>query len=293
MAFEGYPAQHKAASECAIRVQKRHFSFVKCQMALLVLVTTVSAFEWNYYPAGRVFAAIVVASILVVLAILQAVDSLRQYARTWFVCRSIAESTKSESWRFMMRADPYDDDSSSEHLLQRGMKTIVEMQEGPVPIDFLVSPVLNSDQIPDEMQKIRRGDLASRKDFYSQNRIDDQQAWYLRKAVDNQKQESRWFVAYWTLITVSILTSILVISYGSSFFNPVGPLTTATASVLSWTQARRYAELAKSYGLTSKQLGYVKEQVKNVRSESDLALLVEEAERTISREHTVWLVRRL
>lgn len=76
-------------------------------------------------------------------------------------------------------------------------------------------------------------------------------------------------------------------------FNPTGIFTTVIAGILAWTQIKQYKTLAESYGLTTQELGIIEERSKGILKNDEFSNFVIEAEAAISREHTVWLARRI
>jgi hypothetical protein len=143
------------------------------------------------------------------------------------------------------------------------------------------------------MRLVRNETLEQRRSYYVKNRINEQKDWYARKADWNKSQGSMWFVIAWTLQVATAAIAIIVISFGDLFMNPVGILTTASAGMLSWIHARNYRELSQSYSLVAQELSLLEDRAKQVQTEEKMAEIVLDTERTISREHTIWLARRL
>jgi len=69
-------------------------------------------------------------------------------------------------------------------------------------------------------------------------------------------------------------------------------LSAAGAALISWTQVKKYQELAQSYDVTAQELGMVAEQLRHIGDEPRFSTFVSEAESAISREHTLWVARR-
>jgi anti-sigma-K factor RskA len=60
----------------------------------------------------------------------------------------------------------------------------------------------------------------------------------------------------------------------------------------AWSQMKRNDELAQSYALAAQELEEIETLTKNQASEKAFSQLVEQAENSISREHTLWCARR-
>src|SRR5207249_1769035 len=134
--------------------------------------------------------------------------------------------------------------------------------------------------------------LLERRDFYRKNRLSDQRMWYAGKATWNSRKERFWFLIS---LILQIIAAVAALSFilSPSALAPVGILTTAAAASRSWSSAKSHRELSQSYGLISRQLAVLDDQCSTATSDQDLAALVENTERTISREHTIWIVRRI
>ena len=261
---------------------------------LLLVIAGVTSFAWNQVPSVRTLAAIVLAICLVVSIALSAIASMKKFDRIWFSSRAIAESMKTESWRFMAKVEPYNggiSDSMAEDRFLKRLDKILRRQPSISP--ELVSHLREGAQITEYMRDVRKKALQDRRAYYVQNRIHDQKIWYAAKAKWNHTQESQWFVITWMLQVAAAVIAVIVISFSDQIVNPVGILTTAGAGALSWIHARSYRELSQSYGLAAQELALLEAQADRVSTEEELAEIVMDVERTISREHTIWLARRL
>jgi hypothetical protein len=67
---------------------------------------------------------------------------------------------------------------------------------------------------------------------------------------------------------------------------------TAAATGVAWSQSRRHEELVQSYGLAAHELNELETVVGGVGTEAMFKEFIEQAEETISREHTMWCARR-
>ena len=85
---------------------------------------------------------------------------------------------------------------------------------------------------------------------------------------------------------------IVLVIWPATPFDYAAVLATLATAFISWTQAKKYGELAQVYEITANELGAVADQLIHVRTDSDLSRYVKEAETAISREHTLWVARR-
>ena len=71
-------------------------------------------------------------------------------------------------------------------------------------------------------------------------------------------------------------------------FAILGFLSTITATIVTWRQTKRFDELKVTYAVAVKELHSLKAKFSLEKDESDILKFVEEAEKSISREHKLW-----
>jgi hypothetical protein len=145
------------------------------------------------------------------------------------------------------------------------------------------------------MKRIRNGTVVERLSSYIANRVHDQYLWYAGKSKLNRDLENIWFILTWVFQFLAVSFAFIVFLISNPVINPVGILTTAAAAIISWMSVRSYRELSQSYGLIKQELSLLEEQAKQLppKTEKELNDFVQEVEQTISREHTIWLSRRI
>jgi hypothetical protein len=188
------------------------------------------------------------------------------------------------------RAEPFQGDDSivDSDFLQR-LKTIVDQNKD---IAGKLTNHLTAPQITSAMTRLRACTLDERKATYSADRITDQLEWYVKKASFNKSTSKKFF---WILIAingVAIVFAALRIALFDLPFWPTDVFIAAAASLLSWMQAKRFAELSVSYALTAHEISLIREQSQRPRTENEFSQFVGDAENAFSREHTQWAARR-
>lgn len=296
-----FPSIYVASDTCAIKAQKQYYRTARLKILLLIGIATIAAFSWTGAFELRSTAAGLVALLLVLGLIIDAVVLSRRYDRVWFNSRSIAETVKSQAWFYATKTKPYNQqDAASEEEFYKSLKRILE-REKEVPQE-ISEELAGGVQITDAMKRTRHENLLDRVKHYSENRIVNQRIWYSSKSKWNRNREFRWYMASVVLQLIAAVLAIVIIFDGtiplnlghfSASLNPIGILTTLTAGTLTWSQARRFGELAKSYGLIATSLVILEGEAKSIDSENLLQQLVLDVERTISREHEIWLTRGL
>ena len=288
---QNFPGLYQSADQASISAQRRYLCLQKCHIGCLILgsigaalVTIVpdEAVKWTY---------IVLAIVLVTGVILTWVSRVRRDNKVWFDCRAIAESTKTATWRFMMKAAPFKDDNIARESFIDQLQRIRKERHFSSH-DLAQSLNANAQSISDFMDNVRQKPLNERQSLYLVSRLRDQKTWYYNKATCNSKEESCWFWVILTLQMFAIAFAIIQACSGGLPVNVVPLLMTCAASAIAWSQMKRYGELAQTYSLAAQELEDQEAIVSDITKEADFLALVEQVEETISREHTMWCVRR-
>ncbi len=238
--------------------------------------------------------AVAIAILLLLMLAVNSVAQIRKYDRRWFACRAVAESVKVQTWRFMMKADPYSGNSDYAILKSRFVDDVLQsLNSQPEARLEIGSQLVGRTQVTPVMEEIREKSMNERRQLYVNERIQDQKVWYSKKASQNSKSESRWFYFSVALQALSAVVALVLVFYNDAPINPVGIIATAAAAGISWTNARSHRELSQSYGLVAQELAGLEDKASEATTEEALERLVIEVERTISREHTLWKARRL
>lgn len=286
-----YPELYKESDSCAIYSQKRYFWAFTAKICLPIAVAVLAALL-AFHIKGFGEIGLVIAVFLLASLILTAFIDSKRMDRIWFSSRAIAESVKKESWLFMMKAKPYDPSVTEAHALKiflDSLRKIIASQ--PNVSSELAKHFADTPQVTAQMQNVRGKDVTERLNYYKNNRLHDQRIWYTKKSTLNKNQESHLSILSWVLQFLAVFLAF-TIYYSNSIFNPVGSLTTAAAAIVSWVSARGYRELSQSYGLIAQELSFLEDEANQVSNQEELDELVQDVERTISREHTIWLARR-
>jgi hypothetical protein len=289
---EDYPMLFQESDSLAIKAQSKHLLFVRTKIAFLVAIAVIMSVSWNQELGLRTPAAVTLAVSLVISMAFTALMNTKRFDHAWVSFRATAESIKTETWLFMMKVEPYEGSITDIQAKDRYLKRLDEILHcRPSVRSQLALHLKEGPQITKQMKEIRNEKLANRREFYVQNRIQDQRRWYVEKSKWNKKRESLWFIVTWILELAAASLAIVAIILQDTFINPVGIVTTAGAGVLSWINARSYSEPAESYGFVAEELVIIQDRANQVSTEKDLAKIVLDAERTIDREHTIWLAR--
>lgn len=104
----------------------------------------------------------------------------------WYRGRALAESIKTSTWRFVMRAQPFASANTIEAIsaFRNHVRSIIDANK--FAGDRLPANAADDMQVTDAMLEIRARSCPERLDFYLTHRIVDQRKWYARKAGRNR-----------------------------------------------------------------------------------------------------------
>lgn len=291
MSEANYPSLYRCADAASLKAQSTYLLLHKVYLGSLVLGSVTSALTAIGSQAVNTCPYTGLAVILVVgLLILWAMRA-RQDDKIWFDGRAVAESVKTATWRFMMRAQPFHEDSSAESVFLADLK---EIREARPHLGKHLAAAMSADgsAITDFMKRKRSSSLEERRDFYASARIRDQKTWYANKAKANANSGAKWFWAIAFLQIVIVALAIVQASSGGLGINAIPIVTTCAAAIAAWSQMKRHDELSQSYALAAQELEEIETIASNQMNEEVFSQLVEQAENSISREHTMWCARR-
>ncbi|WP_198380007.1 DUF4231 domain-containing protein [Roseomonas sp. KE2513] len=280
-----FPALYGDANALSINAQKQFFTALAGNLSCLIFASALSVANLpNIWFAGlQVVTLLIGLGLTIFLA-------AKKPQQSWYGARALAESVKTVTWRYMMRAEPYDiDDANARYHFTKTLKKILDANQQVIAqaMDTLIT-----DQITLKMEEIRSSGLKERQQFYKEFRISEQQEWYRRKGRTNSRNSKRWFVALIIINSLAILWSLGKMIYPSQEHWPTDIFVTAAGSVMAWLQTKRYQELAASYTLTAHEIGLLRLEQPNSLDENAHSIFVSDAENAFSREHTQWQARR-
>lgn len=282
-----YPALFRSADAASNSAQSLFLRLVVLEFGLLFLGSVLSL---NGVYGNEVNLAY--AGIFVVLILVLVLRSFSKAQQDWYKARALAESVKTLSWRYMMRAEPFADDKGLIAARAEFRNQLVRiLRQDRTTAERLVPDASGEDQVTATMDRVRGLVLDERRQIYLSQRVDDQRQWYAKKAIWNRDRSRLWLligcVAY--AAAGALALSRLIIPSWTIW--PIEPLLVIGASILGWTQVRKYTELTAAYGVTAHEIGLIRVDADQAVSDDKLSDFVNDAERAFSREHTLWLAR--
>ncbi|MCY3705264.1 MAG: DUF4231 domain-containing protein [Gammaproteobacteria bacterium] len=286
-----WPSQYVGADCASQHAQRCHIRLQFSYLTSIVLAAIVSLAAVAFPNATSSTSSVVSASILVIGLVLTSVSRALRYDNLWSDCRAIAESTKTAAWKYIMRVAPFDDDDTAHKVYTQHLH---EIRSSRPTVAALLGRYLPQDphSITTFMTNIRGMSFSRRREQYLLSRLRDQKQWYSTSASTNSRRASHSFLAVVLLQATAVLYSISRISSASLTIDLVPLLMTLAASVIAWSNLKRYQELGHTYSCAAQELADHETLAANVNDESTFIDIVSQTEGIISREHTIWSIRR-
>ena len=279
-----YPSLFGVGDEMAKDSERQHFVLSAIQLVVPLLCAGLAIL------GGRGAVILIGVAFLVGLVVSLWLQT-RRPDRTWFDGRALAESVKSLVWRYSMGVPPYaktSEAASVDQALREQYAALVH--DIKIPASRLPAEGLG-EAVTQQMRDTRARPWTERKSEYSAQRLNDQRAWYRRRARENELAARVWM----TLVSALQLGGLILVGFtlaGTLTFNPFGLVAAMISSAAAWLQVRRHQELADAYVAATVDLDLIAGSWSDINTEEDLQNLVEDAEDAMSREHTVWRAKR-
>lgn len=282
-----YPALYNAADSASLAAQAEFFHVLRAYLILLVVAAAVA-----FSSMQNAFVAIISAALFLITLGLLIWLKVKKPEDIWYNGRAVAESVKTRTWRWIMRADPYESGQSwaqAQKEFLADLKSILSQNRSLSQV-ITWTPDLG-EAISDKMIEIRSRPWAERLDVYRRDRISNQSLWYSKKTLHNRRRSRWWFITSVLLHSLAILLLLYRIKTPMSQL-PIEVVATAAGAVLTWVQAKKHNELHASYALAAHEIVLIKSETTSVSGDKELSEYVVSSEAAFSREHTQWVARK-
>jgi SMODS and SLOG-associating 2TM effector domain 3/SMODS and SLOG-associating 2TM effector domain 1 len=204
-----YPALFRSADTAANNKQKRYLALLRAEYATLLLASILSSNLFSDTTSLLLYAIIFLASVTLLL-----LRTKLKPEQDWYRCRALAESVKTLTWRYTMRASPFVDEPYVRDPLNEFTHSLNQLiNDNRSTVEKIATSWSADDQITDDMNRIRKLDLKHRKDLYDDQRIQEQRNWYAKKASINRRS-----ARIWVLIGVAAYTTAICFHWFVSNF---------------------------------------------------------------------------
>lgn len=282
-----YPAIYKEADDISNRTQKYYLILLRVFLFLLLA----SSVLFSYFGDVSI-ARLLLALLSIAVVVISFLFSGYNFQGIWYNARAVAESIKTISWRYAVRAEPYDiDDQQAKKEFIATIRHILEMNH-----DFQkhISARHGAEgQIPENQTGIRGKTLQERKKLYLNDRVIEQRNWYGRKSKWNGSRAVMYSIAL--VVSAILLCTLLFLDVAGvkmPIQYPIEPILTLISILFTWVQTKKYRELEKSYALANHEIGFIESEIDSIDTEKQLSDYVINAENAFSREHTQWIARK-
>jgi hypothetical protein len=285
---DDYPALYQSADESSVAAQSSYLWLVRLQYGSLIAASTAALWFDSSPKVLLAYAFVIFASTALLIFM-----SVKKPEKDWYGCRALAESIKTSTWRYMMRAEPFENVSHLREVKQIFAEYLQEILDANSHVRESISRRPKSgDQITPAMNEVRALTFNERRKFYLEVRIDQQRAWYVSKV----KWNRRHFIG-WIVICVIVQSSAIILALARASnpemlsIWPMEPLLVTASAAIGWIQIKKFNELASAYSLTAHEIGIIQARIQDVENDGDFSDFVNEAELAFSREHTQWVAR--
>jgi hypothetical protein len=285
-----FPALFANADAGARRNRARHFGALGVELGCLVASTGLS----NWLVPGSDLthgAALIVPGLLFAAFAARVVREAATYESKWFGCRAIAESTRSLSWRYMMRSSPFERPDSAANDERFALELSGVSERLPHALEAVPILRLGASEITETMREVRALDVSRRAHLYHRERVLQQQTWYERGAARYKSARAVWTWLSLLSDVGAAALAILAVRSNSTSWGAAIVLAAVAASAIAWSQAHRHSQTSQSYRLVAQALAFMAARQASVVDERTSDTYVSEVEGLISREHNVWLAR--
>jgi SMODS and SLOG-associating 2TM effector domain 3/SMODS and SLOG-associating 2TM effector domain 1 len=285
-----YPPVFVAADLAATRGERRAILLTRADITVVTLgaAITVAASLVSAQPYRNVLATAAAVTFLVVWAEKSFWEKLGS-PRDWFQSRAVAESAKSLTWRYMMRAAPFDAEDADARFLAALHDTLATHDEPPLTHG---ASRLDERQITPYMQLVRSLPPIERKACYVAGRLTDQLGYYSSKAKSDGRAGKQWRIAGLAFRGLAFALAVLRF-WSDSAGVLVGLFVTLTVVVASWSQLLRYEDLAKGYSQVAHALRRLLRELQHAEDGPTIEKLILEGEGVMTREQSTWEMKRL
>ena len=270
------------------RQQKLYLFVIRAELTALFVASILTI---QIVPSAGYI--IIYGLVLAAAAFLLGVRSIYKLEQGWYQARALAESIKTATWKYVMRAKPFQYEPRNTVVREkfRGFLSDILAANQRIGSQFDGSSATR-DQITDEMESIRALPREDRLTFYMERRVDNQSRWYAAKAKSNRAWAIKSIMILGGLYALAFAVLLVRVARPDWPYSHPEPLILLAAAVIGWMQIKKYNELATSYNLTAIEIGILKSRAPEIQTDAEFSDFIDDAEEAFSREHTQWLARR-
>lgn len=286
------PALYRAADVSSLNAQQWFLRGTIARLTLFIGAALFGLFTWTTEGAATDWAGAAAALCFFSALVIELGLLKHKPERTWYEGRAAAESVKTLSWRYMMRAEPFVCSGDQNEVDRIFLDRLCDVLSVLKDLDLVIVPQREvGEQITPRMREVRNARLEDRKATYDVSRVAEQQSWYLRKARWNRRRDLVWTLGMLGVELGGVVAALLKTT-GMLRGDVLGVAGAVVAAMAAWLQAKQHRTLAAAYGVTALELASVRSRIAAQATEAAWASFVADAEEAFSREHTLWKASR-
>lgn len=291
------PETAVTADQESVRARNRYQNSIRIEQLLLV-VATGAGLAMAVFGTSTLLQASVVGALLLAFAV-RGWRNLFKPDSQWYSLRSVAEGIKSQTWRYVMGANPYQAPESHTNVQADPLKSpetqfVETCQELWTSID-LPDPQSGRPQvqITEAMKRVRDASLPERVRLYVRDRIENQRDWYRKKA-NSYRRASFWLNALILFLEGAAGLTMAARFFGVQTLDFYGIATTAVAGIAVWMHMKEYATLKQRYMSMARTLQSYVDLLNRVTTPEQISAegwsqFVTRVEGLMEQEHESWL----
>ncbi|RDC50951.1 DUF4231 domain-containing protein [Acinetobacter sp. RIT592] len=282
-----FPNWFQVSDKLSTKYQNQFYRLYFLHILFLILLTALSLYP-NVTKWTISFQIIIVVCVLISSLGL----FLNKPDRKWYSARSLAESIRTITWRFVTRAEPFHEDCDIAQV--KFINSIKKIANQNQELKLLISADINENLISHRMKDLRGSNLQKRKAAYLADRIESQLEWYKKNSRKNNFKSNLLFSIVIILNIVAVVLAASRLGYVDEKIWPTDIIVTAAIGLVGWIQVKKYSELSTSYSLTASEITQIKIDyfLYPINDEKAFSDFVGDTENAFSREHTQWYARK-
>jgi hypothetical protein len=286
MTDQDLPGLFHDADEAAKRGQRRYVWGTAATLILSLVAAFLGVIELN--TRGTDWAAVGATAAFVLAIIVGGYLLAERPEQEWYEGRAAAESAKTLAWRYAVGATDFPPDSTAAETEREFLERLREIASGLKHVELGTSGA--QEEISQRMQALREEPFTVRRNHYRSDRVQQQRDWYADSSSHHGRAAIGWRLASLSAQFVGVVGGILKAT-GVIDFDFLGIAAAGAAAAVAWLQTREHATLANAYSVTARELSIIDAELEFL-DEDEWGTAVDNAERAISREHTLWKARR-
>jgi len=282
------PDSYECFNNLSKLCQKHYLRNVGLQLILLLLISIIATIPELNAPIEKLkhfFQLILIIGVLI-LMILQFKSN---YMDGWQKTRFLAESILSQSWLLFFKVNKYNDELNNALLVFQDRVKLMKSEINLTEYFKLSSPISVDNDKPRWIIENFALPNSEKTEFYIKHRLTDQEKYYYKKTKYNTQKGEVFFWLGLTSMGIGALLTILTIMDIIPNFAYLGLFTTLSAAIFSWKQTKRFEELSTTYSVAFDELKDFKKKLLLNPSEVRTKEIIYDVEKSISREHKMWV----